>query len=245
MRSGRAVRADGRRRALRQAHGRAEGALDCRRSREDRPDGAGSLPGSLSVPPRLSRQRPGTGLRLRAVGATRDRGPRANGVCARRQRSVASRGARAPVLAVLRLQRLEQPARRRLGNDPARLRRRERARRADDGSNECRLQPARRCRTRGLELLEARTGGRHAPGRLPRGRFTRELLRRRALPRQLRESGCRLRRHGRAAPRSALVGGERSQATRYRRASSFPGLRSRGAGASCNRLSSMARPAPI
>ena len=117
-------------------------------------------------------------------------------------------GARAPVLAVLRLQRLEQPARRRLGNDPARLRRRERARRADDGSNECRLQPARRRRTGGLELLEARTGGRHAPGRLPRGRFTRELLRRRALPRQLRESGCRLRRHGRAAPRSAPVGGD-------------------------------------
>ena len=42
---------------------------------------------------------------------------------ARRDRPRATREARAPVLALLRLQRLEQPARGRLGDDPARLRR--------------------------------------------------------------------------------------------------------------------------
>ena len=45
------------------------------------------------------------------------------GLRARRDRSRAAGQARAPVLALLRLQRLEQPARGRLGDDPARLRR--------------------------------------------------------------------------------------------------------------------------
>ena len=53
--------------------------------------------------------------------------PQADGVRARRQRSVAPGQACAAVLALLRLQRLEQPPRRRLGDDPARLRREERA----------------------------------------------------------------------------------------------------------------------
>ena len=58
----------------------------------------------------------------------------------------ASGEARAAVLAVLRLQRLEQLPRRRLGNDPASLRRTDRGGGAAAASRGGRLQPARRCR---------------------------------------------------------------------------------------------------
>ena len=80
---------------------------------------------ALRLPPRLPGRRALPGLRLRALGPAHLRGPRAEGVRARRDRSRAPGSARPAVLVLLRLQRLEQPARRRLGDDPARLRRRQ------------------------------------------------------------------------------------------------------------------------
>ena len=64
------------------------------------------------------------GLRLRALGTSADRGKRADHLRPCGDRSRSPREARASVLALLRLQRLEQPARGRLGERPARLRRR-------------------------------------------------------------------------------------------------------------------------
>ena len=92
------------------------------RPRQDRPDRRGSRR-PVRVPPRLSRERARPGLRLRALGAADHRGDEADRLRARRHRSGSPGQARAPVLALLRLQRLQQPARGRLGDDPARLRR--------------------------------------------------------------------------------------------------------------------------
>ena len=105
-----------------------------------------------------------------------------------------------------------------------------------------RLQPARGRRARGVGRRQARARRRHASGRAPGGRLARELLRRGALPRQLRRGGRRLRRHARAdlrrpprrpddPERSAAGAGGRSR-----------GSRSRAAGASCSRRSSTGRP---
>ena len=79
--------------------------------------------GALGLPPRLPRQRAPAGLRLPALAAAPRRRADADGVCARGDRPGSPGRARAPVLALLRLQRLEQLARGRLGDDPARLRR--------------------------------------------------------------------------------------------------------------------------
>ena len=112
--------------------------------------------------------------------------------------------ARAAVLALLRLQRLEQPARGRLGDDPARLRRRRRRRRRSqrtpvevgysqhEGAERADWDDDK------LELVD----GTH-PVVLPGRRLARELLRRGALPRQLGRAGRRLRRHARARRRPA------------------------------------------
>ena len=106
-------------------------------SRRWRCAGRGERPASSRSrpPPRTSRRGryeyhldfPGNaldpGLRLRALAAALTEGRVADRLRARRDRSRAPGQARAAVLAVLRLQRLEQPARGRLGDDPARLRR--------------------------------------------------------------------------------------------------------------------------
>ena len=161
----------------------------------------------LPVPPRLPGQRARPGLRLRALGPPDRRGKRADRLrpCGRRSRP--PRQARAPVLAVLRLQRLEQPARGRLGDDPARLRSRGCARGAVAGAGLDRVQPARGRRGRELGRREARARRRAAPRRLSRRRIARQFLRRGALRRQLRSAGRRLRRHEGTA-RRAPAGGE-------------------------------------
>ena len=63
------------------------------------------------------------GLRLPALAARLITRADADRLRARRDRAASPRQARAAVLVLLRLQRLEQPARGRLGDDPARLRR--------------------------------------------------------------------------------------------------------------------------
>ena len=84
---------------------------------------------ALRVPPRLPGQRARPGLRLRALAAALTEGQTPTVYAHVATDPGAPGQARAPVLAVLRLQRLEQPARGRLGDDPARLRRLERGRR--------------------------------------------------------------------------------------------------------------------
>ena len=127
----------------------------------------------------------------------------ADRVRARRDRPGAPGRARAPVLVLLRLQRLEQPARRRLGDDPARLRRPDGRGRAADVAGRGRVQPARGRGAGRLGRPEARARRRHAPGRPPGRRLARELLRGGAVSRQLRLGGRRLRRHSRADRRRA------------------------------------------
>ena len=146
--------------------------------------------GLYRVPPRLPGRRAPPGLRLPALGAAHHRGPRADGVRARRHRSRPSREARAPVLVLLRLQRLEQPARGRLGDDPARLRRVHAPRRRSSGRRSRSATASTRARSgRRWGDDEARARRRHASRRAPGRRFARELLRRGALPRQLGEEG--------------------------------------------------------
>ena len=117
---------------------------------------ADDLAGPLRVQPRLSRRRPEPRLRLRALGPARHRGHRADDVRPRGAGAGAPRPPLAPVLALLPLQRLEQPARGRLGDDPARLPGRERRGGPGHGAARDRLQPARGRRAGGVgeEKLE-------------------------------------------------------------------------------------------
>ena len=96
-------------------------ARGARGPREDRAGGGGPLGGALRVPPRLPGQRARTRVRLRALGATPDEGNGADRLRARGHGAGPAGQALAPVLALLRVQRLEQHARGRLGDDPARL----------------------------------------------------------------------------------------------------------------------------
>ncbi len=193
VRAGRAVRPDRRRRPVRGAHRRAAGALGRRRPRPHRArrDRPGARP--LRVPPGLPGPRALARLRLREVGAPHLGRPRADGVRARRHRPRPPRPARAPVLDVLRLQRLEQPARGRLGDDPAHLRRRHRRGGPDGAAARGRLQPARGGGALGLGRRQPRARRRHPPRRLPGRRLARELLPVGAAPRRVRPAGRRLR----------------------------------------------------
>ena len=123
----RAVPADRRRPALRRADGRAPRAVERRRPDRDRAR-RGRSRRTLRVPPRLPGERARPGLRLRALGRRLTEGSEPTVYAHVATDPEPPRAARAPVLVLLRLQRLEQPARGRLGDDPARLRRRRRAR---------------------------------------------------------------------------------------------------------------------
>ena len=175
------------------------------------------------------------------LGPPRLRGARPDGLRACRDRSGACRPARAAVLALLRLQRLEQPARRRLGDDPARLRRRQRRRGARAAADNGRLQPARGSRAGGLGRRQAPPRRRHPSRRVPGGRLARELLRRRrcsSAARPPRASAATTR----PVPTTTFARrSRRSRAIRARLARSFPGSTSRAAGASFSRPSSTAR----
>ena len=87
------------------------------------PTAEGPRPRALGLPPRLPRQRAPARLRLPPLAAAPRSRARPHGLRAHRERPRAPGQARAPVLVLLRLQRLEQPARGRLGDDPDRLRR--------------------------------------------------------------------------------------------------------------------------
>ena len=123
MRARRAVRADRRRRPLRRADGRAPRAVERRDLVEIGPSRGRSrgryeyhldFPGD-ALDPGCDYERWGGGSeRTPSRPSTRTSRP-----------SPPPGEARAPVLALLRLQRLQQPARGRLGDDPARLRRRD------------------------------------------------------------------------------------------------------------------------
>ena len=127
MRSRRALRADGRRRSLRRADGGTARALEPVGSGEDRSHRRRPRR-PLRVPPRLPGRRARSRLRLRTLGAPTLRRKRPNRLLPRRDRPRPTGRVRAAVLAVLRVQRFQQPARGRLGDDPARLRRSRRAR---------------------------------------------------------------------------------------------------------------------
>ena len=202
VRPRRAVHPARRRPAVRPADRGAARALEHDRPGEDRPERAGPRQ-PLRVPPRLPGQRAQPGLRLRALAGPPRHGRRdADGLRARRDRPRTSGEARAPVLVLLRLQRLQQHARRRLGDDPARLRRGRRRRGVEHGADRDRLQLARGRREGGLGRREARARRRDAPRRLPSRREPREQVRRRPLPRQLGGRRGGLRRHPRAARRA-------------------------------------------
>ncbi len=214
VRARRAVPADRRRGDLRRGDRLAPRPLAQQRPRRDRAVRRRSRSRSLRVQPRLPRRRSQPRLRLRAVGAPHHRGHRADRLRPRRAGGRLPRPARAPVLALLPLQRLEQPARGRLGDDPARLRRRKCRGGARDGAARGRLQPARGRRAGGVGRREARGRRRNAPGRLPGGRVARELLHRGAAPGALGRARRGLRRHDRPERGRAPGGGRDTERPR-------------------------------
>ena len=197
---------------------------------------------AVRIPPRLSGQCARPRLRLQPLGAALDGGQRARRVRARRRRGGVPRKARPSVLVLLPVQRLQQHARGRLGDDPARLRRARRPSRARGRSGRGRLQLARGSRTCGVGRREARAR-RVTTRRLPCRRLPRQQVLGRALAGQLGGGRGRLRRHARAAPRAVPARSSRSRATGRPQRPHFRGSPSRGAGASSRRRSSTARPA--
>ena len=147
------------------------------------PSGERPCARALRVSPGLPRQRTRSGLQLPALVAPAHQGPQADRLRPRRDRSRLPRAARAPILDVLRVQRLEQPPRGRLGDDPAELPRVDREPGVERDADRDRLQPARGRREGGVGRPEARARRRHAPGRVSGRRLARELLRLGALPR--------------------------------------------------------------
>ena len=126
---------------------------------------------------------------------------RARRLRARRRRGGVSGKARSPVLVLLPVQRLQQHARGRLGDDPARLRRSRRARGARRPAGRGRIQLARGSRARNLGRRQAR-GGRRASRRVPGSRLPCQQVLGRALARELGRGRRWLRRHARSAPRA-------------------------------------------
>ncbi len=204
VRARRAVRADRRGPALRRPRRSRSAGRGTRRPGQGRP-GRDRPRRPLRVPPRLPGRRARPGLRLRGVvEAPHARATRRPSTPTSRSERGPPRQARAPVLALLRLQRLQQHARGRLGDDPARLRRRRRRggarREARSRSATAPHEGAERAAW-GDEKLEL-VDGTH-PVVYPAAGLAREQVHAGALPRQLGRGGRRLRRHARAAPRAA------------------------------------------
>ena len=237
-----AVRPDRRQSALRRADGRAARAVDGRQPREGRAERRRPRGRALRVSPRLPGRRAQPGLRLPELVAAHQPGSPADGVRARRDRPRLPGADRAPVLDVLRLQRLEQPARGRLGDDPDQLPRVDGRRGAQGEPERGRLQPARGRRASVVGRPEARARGRDAPGRLPGRRLARQLLRSGAVPRSVWLAGRRVRRHSKFRAWSPGRRTRSSRATRPRPGPTSPGSRSRAAGASSSRRSSTVPP---
>ena len=124
----------------------------------------------------------------------------------RRDRPALPPAPRPAVLVLLRLQRLEQPARGRLGDHPARLRRRKPPRSAGEGDRPRSATASTRARSRRTGATTSSSSSTDPSGRLPGGRLPRELLRLGAVPRELGRAGRRLRQHDRSARRAAPGG---------------------------------------
>ncbi len=107
----------------------------------------------------------------------------------------------APVLVLLRVQRLEQHPRGRLGDDPAQLRRGHPGPGAHAAARRGRLQPALQRRARPVGRRQAPGRGRDPPRRLPGGRVPGQLLPVEALPHAQHGRGARVRRHHGAVAR--------------------------------------------
>ena len=151
---------------------------------------------------------------------------------------------RPAVLALLRLQRLEQHPRGRLGEHPARLRCRRRASGARDASR-C---PSATASTRGPRRRRGATTSSSSSTARIRS-CTRRPARTRTSSSRRSSSAARPSRASAATTRRARASTfapscERFRAIRPRPAPGFRGLRSRGAGASCSGRSSTAPPAP-
>ena len=155
----------------------------------------------------------------------------------------ATREGGAAVLVLLPLQRLQQHARGRLGDDPARLRRGRRARSARDeptsvgyssheGAERADWTDDEKLDRVGTHPVVYPAAGSHA------NKFTG-----RAVPRQLGRGGRRLRRHPRSAPRAAAEREDDPERRGGGAATRSRGSRSRGAGASSRRRSTTGRPA--
>ncbi len=145
------------------------------------------------------------GLRLQPLGPAPHAGQRARRLRARRRRERETRRARPPVLVLLPVQRLQQHARGRLGDDPARLRRPGCARCARRPTGRGRVQLARGSGARRVGRREARAG-RRAPRRLSGSGLSCEQVLGRAVARELGGGRSRLRRHARPAPRALAAG---------------------------------------
>jgi hypothetical protein len=202
-----AVRTDERKSRSGKPRRRPPGTLGQDEHHQGRTDRPRSLAGTRRLPPRF----PGVGRRtrvhLRPVVAADQQGPRADGICATRRGAGSPESPRASVLVLLRLQRLQRQARRRLGDDPTRFRRGHARAGTTAAARARRLQPARGRRERALGRREARDSGRHTPRRLPGARLARELLHLGATPRPERRPGRRLRRHRRSLEAAAPAGG--------------------------------------
>ena len=247
MRHRRVVRADRRQRALRRADRRAARPVGRRRPGQDRAGRrATSRPRATSTTStsRATRSHPGCDYEQWGRRITQGTKPT---VYAHVATDPGHPGqARAAVLVLLRLQRLEQHARGRLGDDPARLRR------GDARPRRCR--PSRRpigySQHEGAERaawddhkLHARR--RHAsrsstrpPARTRTSTTSALYLGRSAL------GGRRLRRHARADVRAPARSSTTIPSDPARRARRSPGSPSPAAGASCSARSSTARPGP-
>ena len=131
------------------------------------------------------------------LGEATHGGKRAGRLRPRRHGARATREGLAPVLVLLPVQRLQQHARGRLGDDPARLRRERRRRGARPRSRRGRLQ-----RPRGRDALDV--GGRQARGRRrdAAGRLSRPPARTRTSTQRRSGSGARPRRASAATTRT-------------------------------------------
>ena len=191
----------------------------------------------VRLPPRLPRGRALPRLRLREVGAQDHWRPPADRLCARHHRCEASGQGGAAVLVLLRLQRLQQQARGRLGDDPARLPGQRRGRRAAHRPHRGRLHPALERGAGGLGRGQAGARRRHAPGRLPAPKArTRTSSRRRCTSATARRPASAATTPPGRTPRSPRRRGRAVPSGRPT-CSSSRGWASRGDGESCSRRS--------
>ena len=209
VRSRRAVHPDRHRPAPRRADRRAPRPVEPHRPREDRPVGRriSSIASSTTSTSRATRSTRAATTTRWAKRLTAGSEPVVYAHVVTRAR--ATREGRAPVLVLLPLQRLQQHARGRLGDDPARLRR-DRRRRRRSAAIRSRSATARtRAPTRSnVGGRQARGRRRDATRRLPGRRLAREQVLGCALARELRRGRCRLRRHARPAPRALAARGD-------------------------------------